>query len=122
MAKFQAREEERRVQRQQWVQEQHNALAPLQELEQLLDQVATVGPEQLWVEMRRAQGGWTVLGITNHEVAVTDLMRHASPPPDLVLSPSEAVIWPLEPALGWPARRFQLQASFATVATQEPRP
>ena len=121
-AKAQAQEEERRVQRRQWVQEQHNALAPLQELEQLLERVDTLGPEQLWVELRRAQGGWTVLGITSHEVTVADLMRPTSSPPDWVLSPSEAVVWPPEPALGWPARRFQLQASFATSAGQEPRP
>ena len=110
------------MQRRQWVQEQHNALAPLQELEQLLERVDTLGPEQLWVELRRAQGGWTVLGITSHEVTVADLMRPTSSPPDWVLSPSEAVVWPPEPALGWPARRFQLQASFATSAGQEPRP
>ena len=122
MAKFQAREEEHRVQREQWVQEQHNALAPLQELEQLLERVDTLGPAQLWVDLRRAQGGWTVLGITHHEVTVADLMRHASPPPDLALSPTESVIWPPEPAVGWPARRFQLQAAFAKGVAQEPRP
>ena len=96
---------------QQWRGAQQLALQPLHELSQWLQQIGPDAPPQLWLELRQAQGRWTVLGVTDHERTLHELFGTQSAPPQATLIQSSASTWPPEPALGWPAWRFEWQTA-----------
>lgn len=95
----------------QWTGAQHSALQPLHDLSERLMQIGPDAPPQLWLELRQAQGRWTVLGVTDHERPVHELFGTRSAKPQVALTQSSASTWPPEPALGWPAWRFEWQTA-----------
>ncbi len=121
-ARAQAAEEERQAQLRQWLREQRLALKPVQELAQLLEQVGQDAAEQVWIDLRRAQGNWTLVGITRLAVPVSDLVRHPKPEWGMMMTATDPVLWPPEPAWGWPAQRFQWQTTAAAASSQESKP
>jgi hypothetical protein len=107
-ATAQSRRAEQAAHTQLWRQEQQAAWRPLQDLGRWLQQLGPEPPPQLWLELRQAKGSWTVLGVASHPMPLHELLR-VDAPHEPVLIQSIASTWPPEPALGWPAWRFEWQ-------------
>jgi hypothetical protein len=116
-----SRRAEQEAQTQLWRQEQQAALQPLQDLNRWLQQLGRDPPPQLWLELRQAKGSWTVLGVASHQMPLHELL-HVDAEHEPVLIQSSASTWPPEPALGWPAWRFEWQTSTADQALNPESP
>lgn len=108
-AQARSRRAQQQAQTQAWRQAQQAALQPLQQLSQWLQQLGPEPQPQLWLELRHAKGSWTVLGVASHEMPLRELLHAPFADQEPVLIQSSASTWPPEPAMGWPAWRFEWQ-------------
>lgn len=105
----QARELERQSRLRAWQQRQHEALAPLQQWMELVDQVERTESPQWWGEMRWAQDAWTVWGHASHEALGDDGPFGATASGRIERIESVPTVWPPAPQWGFPAWRYQVR-------------
>ncbi len=108
-ARAQAQEAERQTQVRVWQSRQRDALLPLTQLIEVIDQGERSPTAHWWSEMRWSQGAWTIWGATSHEAAWQGWQAGALSRWHTEWIESAPTVWPPSPAWGLPAWRYQVR-------------